>query len=211
MKRQVNECGEHAGPLWLCVSLISSWWEAVWGRDGTYYCYGTLRTPCEALLGCPLCGQQYSRYKHSKQPLKGNHYPNRKNTAHSQRGSLVLYVIKLKEWDICNFSCATYFFSSSTPFPPTHQQHLLLPPPARIFYSLSSKCSFLYVLHSHPSFTISVSSSVRCFLSGRLCEELGRRATWRALSCESARVERNEGTDSPRFRERGRQGVVAKS
>ena len=24
MKRKVNECGEHAGPLWLCVSLISS-------------------------------------------------------------------------------------------------------------------------------------------------------------------------------------------
>lgn len=74
MKRKVNECGESVGPLWLCVSLISGWWEAVWGRDGPYYCYGTLRTLCEALLDCLFCGQQYSRYKHRKQQLKGNNF-----------------------------------------------------------------------------------------------------------------------------------------
>lgn len=78
MERGVNECGESKGPLWLCVSLIRGWWEAVWGRDGAYYSYGTLRAPREALLGCLLCGQQYSRYKHSKQHMKENHYPNEK-------------------------------------------------------------------------------------------------------------------------------------
>lgn len=106
----------------------------------------------------------------------------------------------LKEWDICNFSCATYFFSFDF-FP-----SLLLHPPASIFYSLSSLCSFLYVVHSLPSFfTIPVASSVLRFLSGSLLEELGRRATWRALSCESARVERNERTDSLCFRQRRRE------
>lgn len=99
MKRKVNECGEHAEPLWLCVSLIRSWWEAVWGRDGAYYCYGTLRTVHEALLACLFCGQQYTRYKHCKQHSKGNHYSSpkeKKNTTNSAKGSLLFYVIKLK-------------------------------------------------------------------------------------------------------------------
>lgn len=208
MKREVNKCGEHAEPLRLGVSLISSWWEAVWGRDGAYYCYGTLRTPFEAVLGCLLCGQQYSRYKHSKQHLKGNHYQ-------ILKGDHSFHVIKLKDWDICNFSHATYFFSLDS-FP-SHSSSASTSPPLQLESSILSVLHVLsYTFHSlFPSFIISLSlshsSAVRCFLSGSLCEELGRRATWRALSCESVRVERNERTDSPHYRERGRQGAVAKS
>lgn len=159
MKRKVNECGEHAEPLWLCVSLIRSWWEAVWGRDGAYYCYGTLRTVHEALLACLFCGQQYTRYKHCKQHSKGNHYSSpkeKKNTTNSAKGSLLFYVIKLKRGERLEL----FLFHAYFLFPPTRSQQLLLHPPDWIFYSLRALCFFLYVLHSPPSFSISVSSSL---------------------------------------------------
>lgn len=173
MKRRVNECGEIAGPLWLCVSLISSWWEAVWGRDGAYYSYGTLRTPCEALLGCLLCGQQYSRYKHSKQHMKGNHYPKKKknNTTYSAQGSLVLYDdIKQNEWKIVNFSCAAHVFSSSL------ISFLLAHP--NVYFSTSTLelessfhsalCSSLYVLLQLSLYVVSFPADcVRNLVEGR--------------------------------------------
>lgn len=217
MKRRVNECGEHAGPLRRCVSLISGWWEAVWGRDGAHYYYGTLRTPCEALFLAAFFSVNNTA---GKQRLKGNHYPNKKKNnkktrANSQRGSLVLYVILLNERDTRNFFLCHILFS------PLVLQ--FLSPTPHIFSVCvstlqleSSILSVLYVLSYmfctlSPPLPISVSSSARRFLSGSLCEELGRRATWWALTCESVRVERNERTDSPHFRERGRQGAVAKS
>lgn len=142
MKRKVNECGEHTRPLWLCVPLISSLWEAVWGRDGAYYCYGTLRTPCEALfLGCLLCGQQHNRYKHSAQHLKRNHYPNKKTR---QRLNEDHYFNMFSSWrsgTLSTFVVLHTFSSSSIPFPPTHIQRLLLHPS-----SLNLLFSQFYVL-----------------------------------------------------------------
>lgn len=171
MKREVNECGECAGPLWLCVSLISNWWEAVWGRDGAYYCYGTLRTLWEALLCCLFCGQQCSRYKHSKQQLKGNQYSKKKpNRSCTGIISCKCYQAE-RVGHLELFSCHRYFSSSTLTL--LHILHLL----DWIFYSVSSLCSLLYTRHTLLSFSISVTSSVRCFLSGSLCEELGRRVT----------------------------------
>lgn len=147
MKRKVNECGEHTEPLWLCVSLISSWWEAVWGRDGAYYCYGTLRTVREALLGCLFCSQQYTRYKHGKQHSKGNHYSSpkeKKKTTNSAKGSLLFYVIKLKRGERLEL----FLFHAYFLFPPTRPQQLLLHPPDWIFYSLRALCFFSYMFYA---------------------------------------------------------------
>lgn len=192
MKRKVNECGECAGPLWLCVSLISGWWEAIWGRDGTYYCYGTLRTLCEAVLVCLVWGQQYSRYKQGKQHLKGNHYFTKKE-------KICRCIISRHQAEVVDgrFLLCHADFS----FPPTHLHRILLHPPDWIFYSLSALCSFLYVRHRLPSFSISVSSFVPRFFSGTQNKLVGG---WRdERSHESVRVERSEWIDSPCLEEEG--------
>lgn len=212
MKRKVNECGEHAEPLWLCVSLISSWWEAVWGRDGAYYCYGTLRTVREALLGCLFCGQQYTRYKHGKQHLKGNHYSSPKEKKRQQILQRDHYFSMLSSWkeeNVWNFSCSTHIFFFllhvlSNCFSTLQIESSILSE-LSVFFPICSTLSSL-LLHLCLFF------SEHCFLSGSLCEELGRRATWSALACESARVERIERTDSPNTLERdGGKGAVTKS
>lgn len=212
MKRKVNECGEHAEPLWLCVSLIRSWWEAVWGRDGAYYCYGTLRTVHEALLACLFCGQQYTRYKHCKQHSKGNHYSSPKEKKKYNKfckGIITFLCYQAEKRRTFGtflvpriFSFSSYTFSA-TASPPSRLN--LLFSQSSVFFPICSTLSSL-LLHLCLFF------SEHCFLSGSLCEELGRRATWSALACESARVERIERTDSPNTLERdGGKGAVAKS
>ena len=140
MKRKVNECGERTGPLWLCVSLISSWWEAIWGRDGAYYCDGTLRTRCEALFVCLVWGQQCSRYKHVRQHMKRNHY----STKEEKKIHTRVWSNSRKGWTFA--TCSTHI--SSIPLPPTHLCCIPLHPPDWVLCFLFALFFSICLTHS---------------------------------------------------------------
>lgn len=137
----------------------------------------------EALLGCLFCGQQYTRYKHGKQHSKGNHYSSPKEKKKYNKFckgiiTFLCYQAEKRRTFGTLLVPRIFFFPSSFSFP-SYTSSASASPPSRLnlLFSQSSVffpiCSTLYSLLLH----LCLFFSERCFLSGSLCEELGRRAT----------------------------------